>query len=189
MHRAHVLLSLLAICFIGTTTRAAFVLNVNQAGSDVVMIGSGSIDTAALNHLDIGGVVGEVHASTGEVYTGPTSITSIAVFDSISGPSNFGTGGSVLASSGSGNTVGVSGNALIFAGASGAPLSSTDTYSGKTLASLGLTPGTYVWTWGSGADADSFTVNILAPEPASLSLLGLAGLVLVRRRSAGAMGK
>jgi hypothetical protein len=54
-----------------------------------------------------------------------------------------------------------------------------------------LTPGTYVYTWGTGAHADSFTVQIgptAAPEPASLTLLGigvasLAGYGWRRRRA------
>ena len=33
------------------------------------------------------------------------------------------------------------------------------TYSGKTLATLGVTPGTYVWTWGTGAN-QNFTLQI-----------------------------
>ena len=33
-------------------------------------------------------------------------------------------------------------------------------YSGKTLATLGVTPGTYVWTWGAGAN-QNFTLQIL----------------------------
>ena len=61
---------------------------------------------------------------------------------------------------------------------SGSVLSASDTWSGQTFASLGLTPGTYTWTWGSGADADFFTMNIegsAVPEPSSL-LLASSGL-------------
>jgi hypothetical protein len=43
---------------------------------------------------------------------------------------------------------------------SDSPLSDTSTYDNQTFVTLGATPGTYVWTWGSGADADSFTLDI-----------------------------
>ena len=74
---------------------------------------------------------------------------------------------------------------------SGTFLSDTDTFNGS-FATIGLTPGTYVWTWGSGADADSFTLQIgpattPVPEPGSLvlfmsALAGLFGLCGLRRR-------
>ena len=70
---------------------------------------------------------------------------------------------------------------------SGANLSETAAYNGATFASLHLTPGTYTWSWGTGANADSFTLQIgplaVVPEPASLALLvmGLAGLGMMRR--------
>src|SRR5262245_28189845 len=43
---------------------------------------------------------------------------------------------------------------------SGAALSDSATYNNTTLATLGVTPGTYVWTWGTGAN-QNFTLKIL----------------------------
>jgi hypothetical protein len=71
---------------------------------------------------------------------------------------------------------------------SGAKLSNTMTFTGETFTMLGVKPGTYTYTWGTGANADSLIVEIGAvPEPASLTLLavGLAGLgMVVHRRRA-----
>lgn len=55
------------------------------------------------------------------------------------------------------------------------PLPNTATYYSATFAALGVTPGTYIWTWGSGAD-QSFTLKIVqTPPPDTLRLLGLLG--------------
>ena len=83
-------------------------------------------------------------------------------FDSYSGftntPSNFGTGGGGANSSGSGDQFGV-----IFQGAppyflvvptgytSGTQITSSQTFTGQTLSSLGLTNGTYTYTWSGGS--------------------------------------
>jgi hypothetical protein len=85
------------------------------------------------------------------------------------GPTSFGSGGATPASSGSGDMVGIFPIHLIFERAlivprgyvSGTALSGRAIYSGKTLASLGVTPGTYVWRWGSGA-SQNFTLKILS---------------------------
>jgi hypothetical protein len=68
---------------------------------------------------------------------------------------------------------------------SGSPLSGTATWAGTTIASMQLTLGTYLWTWGAGATADSFTLNIgVVPEPSSSIITGcaLTGRALCRRR-------
>jgi hypothetical protein len=71
------------------------------------------------------------------------------------------------------------------------PVSDSSTYENQTLSSLGATPGTYIWTWGTGSHADSFTLQIgpaqTASEPGALTLMavslaGLLGVVLMRTR-------
>jgi hypothetical protein len=70
---------------------------------------------------------------------------------------------------------------------SGNALSDTSTYNGATFARLGVTPGTYVWAWGAGAN-QNFTLQIGAarvPDGGStVSLLSFAllGLVALRRK-------
>jgi len=71
---------------------------------------------------------------------------------------------------------------------SGAALSDSMTFNSATFASLGVTPGTYEWTWGTGMNADSFTLQIgpagVPDAGSTLSLLGFAslGLVALRRK-------
>ena len=141
-----------------------------------------------------------LEASGGAIIVGPTTDTDDTFYMGIAGPSDFGPGEEFLADMGDGAIVGLgtfdqtSGGvvAVPLGYVSGASLgTSTATWSGATIASLGLTPGSYVWTWGSGAMADSFTLDITsgggipaAPEPGTwtMMLLGLAGLAFVRAR-------
>ena len=69
---------------------------------------------------------------------------------------------------------------------SGSELSNTATWANHTFISLGVTPGSYTWNWGSGAHSDFFALDIIegaaaVPEPSSILLLalslGLAGLL------------
>ena len=71
---------------------------------------------------------------------------------------------------------------------SGNPLSSSATWNNATFASLGVTPGTYVWTWGTGLANQNFTLIIggagVPDGGSTVSLLGFAslGLVALRRK-------
>ena len=102
----------------------------------------------------------------------------------------------MLASIGTGDLVGMAFNGgnssflLVPVGyVSGTALSDSATYNNLTLGTF-VTPGTYVWTWGTGA-AQSFTLQIGSvgvpgvPDGGStVSLLGCAllGLVALRRK-------
>ncbi|MGH3265858.1 MAG: hypothetical protein ACRDNS_28130 [Trebonia sp.] len=54
---------------------------------------------------------------------------------------------------------------------SGSSLTSSATWDNQTFASLGVTPGSYVWTWGGPRD-DSFTLDVAVPPPRLTALSG-----------------
>jgi hypothetical protein len=62
------------------------------------------------------------------------------------------------------------------------PISGTSRFNDDSIATLGLIPGSYVWTINGGANGNTVTLNV-APEPARLLFagIGLAGLLLRRR--------
>ena len=70
---------------------------------------------------------------------------------------------------------------------SGTALSSSATWNSATVASLGVTPGTYVWSWGAGAN-QNFALIIRGagvPDGGSTVFLlgfGLLGLAALRRK-------
>jgi hypothetical protein len=191
MHRTRVLLSLLAVCLVGTTAQASYTININQVGTDLVATGSGSIDLTDLSHTLNASGPGVIAPGAGIVRVGGPSNQSISTYHTITGPASFGALVFTNPDSGSGPVVGVSGgdNLLVVPAGyvSGASLGTTTaTYLNQSFSSTGLDPGTYTWTWGSGPDADSFTVQVgpVTPEPASLGLLAIGGMAMGRRRRA-----
>jgi hypothetical protein len=95
---------------------------------------------------------------------------------------NFGGGGTTIdADSGSGNLVTIVGGGNLLGVpldyVSGSALSDTSTYDNQTFSTLGVTPGRYEWTWGSGIN-QNFTLVIGTPEPSTwaMMLVGFAGL-------------
>jgi hypothetical protein len=154
----------------------------NQVGPDVVATGSGALDLTGLTFFAAVGATAVVQPSTGTIQTGPTT-SSVSIYRGISGPTSFGSGGNTVANSGTGDFVGiqgVSGMLVVPVGyVSGTLLSDTSTYNSATFSTLGVTPGTYEWTWGTGAN-QNFTLNAIAPAvPDSGSTFGLLCLALV----------
>ncbi len=161
-----------------TQPNASVTLNVFQSGANVVSTGSGTIDLTDLSAGPTGSSVESVCGSEGRVFVAAGSFRE---YPGISGPASFGTGSQINASSGSG-VLGIMGDlerlVVPINYTSGSELSETATWNNQSISSLGLTPGTYTWTWGSGVDADALTLNI-APEPGSFLLIGTTGSVLL----------
>jgi elongation factor P hydroxylase len=183
--------------------RAGYIVTLRQVGPDVVATGSGAIDLTGLNFLssDDGPEPGiEPSASflpfgaNASIVTGPTPTTMVDSYLSSadrSGPAIFGGGSYTSASSGSGDMVGIFreprynwDTVIVPAGyVSGAALSDSATYSGASLVTLGVTPGTYVWKWGTGAN-QNFTLQIKTPVPASTAIWYLNNNAFVAGSSA-----
>jgi hypothetical protein len=173
--------------------QAGYIVTLEQEGLNVVATGSGTIDLTGLtfngNLSNIGGAQIAPDANVGYIQTGPTTTPQPASqYTGFTGPFSFGPPsiiGGTGASSGSGDTVAIAAGVdklldLPQGYVSGSPLSDTSTYDNQTFASLDATPGTYVWTWGSGAHADSFTLQIgPAAVPAPLIGHGLPVLLAV----------
>jgi hypothetical protein len=186
-----------ALAIVAGRAEAGFIVTAIETPGGVVFSGGGNLDLngATLNAMTTDEAA--ISPAAGLLVIGPTSFTLDDAYSPLTGPKSFGAGGIVAASSGFGDHVGFSttfdpsGVIVVPHGyTSGAPLESSSTYAGATFASLGMTPGTYVYTLPS---SDTFTLQIGAavPEPSSLSLalcgLGAVGLAgYARRRKARA---
>ena len=191
-----IVLSALAGLYLPSQAHAAYIAVITQVGPDVVVTGAGAINLAGLTYrppqsgpIDQASAYMSAHGGLLEI--GPLSLTDVRKYSGISGPTAFGTGHTFYPTTGSGDLVDIVGSFAIpildvpLNYVSGGPLNATDTYANRTLASMGLTLGTYVWTWGSGPTADSYTLTISAssvPEPASAGLIAVAGVGLLARR-------
>jgi len=171
--------------FASPPAQASYIVTLTEVGNNVVATGSGSINLTGLRSATDGAAAAGILPSVGLIITGPTRAEAISIYLGFTGPASFGSGGPAFPSSGGGDTVGIVpqfSELFVPAGyVSESPLSDTSTYDDATFASLGVTPGTYTWTWGSGPTDDSLSVDVV-PEPESLALLGtgLLALGLVR---------
>jgi len=143
--------------------QAGYTVTLQQVGPDVVATGSGSIDLTGLAFFRSTSLSPGIDLSfvSSVISTGPTSSRVDEYSNPGPLPSGFGSGGRMLGDSGSGDPVGIAiirPNPWVTPGfflfvptgyVSGTALSDLAIYSGKTFATLGVTPGTYLWTWGA----------------------------------------
>ena len=170
---------------------AGYTVTLQQVGPDIVATGSGAIDLTGLIHAGYltygfgpgvlpgaaddgwGGVI------AGRISTGPTIAGSVNSITWAQWTDEFrerwrsgcqqwqrrhgrDRGGLILKR----DPIATAFSLFQGAMSPGTFLSNSATYRGKTFATLGVTPGTYVWTWGTGAN-QNFTLKILPATPAT----------------------
>jgi hypothetical protein len=166
-----------------SASSGAVIITASETAGNVVLTGSGTLNLSALSLFDTatsdapGGIQGVPPVAV----LGPKSVSADVYIGELIPPASIGPLTSFRpADSGSGNFFGAE---YLASGpprtcitvphlyTSGSALSGTSVFSGQTFSSLGITPGTYAWTWGSGAAADSLTLLVAVPEPAHLLLI------------------
>lgn len=174
------------------SAKAVAIIMAEEIGGDVVLTHSGSLNLSAWTiYQTDGGWASFYAAVNGNIVNGAVGHAD-GYLDPINfiKPASFGTGVGIPTSS-SGDQLGIEATFLrVPTGyVSGESLSGgSSTYASATFLSLGMTPGTYVWSWGSNETADSMTLNIArtsVPDGgATIAMLGLsvAGLAVARRR-------
>jgi len=181
-----------------------FTVTVTQQGTNVVSSGSGVIDltgwSLVYSAADGGGACPDLYPQAPELGVGGNKLCDAFTpgdeyEGSTTGPASFGPGPGASPNSTSGDVFdfyggGATSLLTVPAGyVSGEALSDITTFDNTTLASIGAAPGSYVWTWGTGAN-QSITVDVGGsspngvPEPSALALFGagLLGLSVLRRR-------
>ena len=141
-----------------------FNVTISQVGPDVVWSGSGSFNLTALTSAGPSNTGGGYNSGQAVWAIGPGAPVDTYI-GTITYPLTFGTS-AVPVTSASGSTFGIlpggSGRSLYVPSGyvSNTNISGTATYINTTIASAGLTPGTYTWSWGSGANASTLVMTI-----------------------------
>jgi len=177
-----------ALFVFSSSASAAVVFDfVETPSGSVVGTLSGSLNLAGLDicfSQDQTGI--GIGPNSGSIFSG---LGSVCVYSQAftTSPLSFGSGGTTLASSATGDPFGtIFGFRVLSLPAgygSGNALSGSLTFLNATFASLGITAGSYVLTMPN----DTVTLSFRAvPEPGTLALLslGLVGMIMLRRRRA-----
>jgi hypothetical protein len=145
---------------------SAFTVTLLEVGSDVVMSGYGGFNITDLTYVGGGGGYGSgINPQGGEFLLG-SLLASLDLYtgSTFSGPSSFGglpTG--TTSTTDSGYLLGIFplNNLAVPTGyVSGTFISGSTTYLNQTLSGLAATPGTYIYTWGSGVNVSQLTLQI-----------------------------
>jgi len=206
MHRKSLLAAAgLVVCLVAAPqARAAYIVTIYQWGANVVLEGSGAITLDGLTFVGATtSAEGSLWPSYGLFTTGPIQGGVLEMDSYITDPSDgksFGPGASPVYSDSTTFTTrfGLYGDIAqlwLPGGFAGGSLpSGSMTWNNQTLAGLGLTEGSYAWTWGSEADDQQFIVNVgnvgssAIPESSSLALsgcgMGFLALVMWKRNRA-----
>ncbi|KRB35646.1 IPTL-CTERM sorting domain-containing protein [Acidovorax sp. Root70] len=197
-----------ALLCLSTQSFAAYTVYVYQSGANVVASGSGSINTTGLVSAGPASTLPLVRSASALLYIGgtPSVFTAMDMFNGVAGPTSFGASATTfnadVTTGGLTGIIGSSNRLFVPPGyVSGSAITSSATWNAQTLAGMSLTNGTYVWTWGAGPSADSFTVVIgsppTVPSPSSIptlsewgliglsSLVAMFGIARMRRRMGG----
>ena len=149
------------------STPTGFTVTISQVGPDVVWSGSGSFNTSALISNGSQLLGAGFQASQAIWAIGPATNVTLDIYSGVTTyPNNIGGAGTAGAISGSGSTFAILPNAtnrnlLVPTGyVSGTVISGSTTYSNATIAGMGLVPGTYTWSWGTGGNASTLIMII-----------------------------
>ena len=172
----------------------AYTVTLQQMGANVVANGSGAFNLTGLTFFSGDFVVPQMNASFGAILTGQVLGGVVTGYTGFTGPTSFGPGGffspSLAAETLSAFRAVLHALYVPQGYVSNTALSNSMTFNSATLDSLGVTPGTYVWSWGTGLPNQNFTLIIggagVPDGGSTVSLLGygLLGLAALRRKLA-----
>ena len=169
----------------------AYTVTLEQMGSNVVANGSGPINLTGLTFL-FRATADAVIKAANPAFMLAVAVAGVNVYEGITGPSSFGSGDIFFPTITSGDLVGIRISDMTLGVPrgyiSGAALSDSMTFNNQTFATMGLTPGTYIWSWGTGLPNQNFTLIIggagVPDGGSTVSLFGCAllGLAALRRK-------
>jgi hypothetical protein len=165
-----------ATCMSSPSTCDPYVVTIQQIGPNVVATGSGEFDLTSLPFFSDTSIVTFIVPNTASIDLGPFDLADEYSPLSVVGPNNFGPGGpsGSLSNPGSGAVTGFSNFTSLISRpslfvprgyTSGTLLAGQSIFDNTTLAGLGVTPGTYVWTFGTPADQSCHCAHFCNATP------------------------